>query len=175
MVLAMLGLCLAANLPLAAAGRLADVAAGLEVQRQGVAVVTRNEVYAVVSGHCSGHGKIVTTAELAPLGDECRRGGRTVIFTNGCFDLLHIGHVTYLQEAAELGDVLIVGVNSDRTVRQLKGIQRPIVPENERAAVLAALDCVDHVVIFDQATPLDLLKHLRPDVLVKGGTYAWRG
>ena len=101
--------------------------------------------------------------------------GRTVIFTNGCFDLLHIGHVTYLQEAAELGDVLIVGVNSDRTVRQLKGIQRPIVPENERAAVLAALDCVDHVVIFDQATPLDLLKHLRPDVLVKGGTYSVAG
>ncbi len=172
MVLAMLGLCLAAKLPVAAAGRLANVAAGLEVERQGVAVVTRSEVSAALAGHGPAHGKLVTGPDVALIGAECRRVGRTVVFTNGCFDLLHVGHVTYLQEAAQLGDVLIVGVNSDRSVRQLKGPQRPIVPETDRAALLAALDCVDHVVIFDETTPLGLLQRLRPDVLVKGGTYA---
>ena len=98
--------------------------------------------------------------------------GQAIVFTNGCFDLLHVGHVTYLQEAAQLGDVLVVGVNSDRSVRELKGPQRPIVPQAERTALVAALECVDHVVIFDEPTPLGLLRCLRPGVLVKGGTYA---
>jgi len=94
------------------------------------------------------------------------------VFTNGCFDLLHPGHVETLEKARALGDALIVGVNSDRSVRQMKGTGRPIVPEQERAEVLAALDCVDAVVIFDEPTPREIVSALLPDVLVKGGDWA---
>jgi rfaE bifunctional protein nucleotidyltransferase chain/domain len=94
------------------------------------------------------------------------------VFTNGCFDLLHPGHVETLEKARELGDVLIVGVNSDRSVREMKGTGRPIVPEQERAEVLAALECVDAVVIFDEPTPREIVEALLPDVLVKGGDWA---
>jgi len=101
-----------------------------------------------------------------------KRNGRRVVFTNGCFDLLHPGHIETLEKARGLGDVLIVGVNSDRGVREMKGAGRPIVPECERAEVLAALDCVDAVVIFDEPTPRELVAALLPDVLVKGGDWA---
>lgn len=98
--------------------------------------------------------------------------GRRVVFTNGCFDLLHVGHVRYLQAARALGDFLLVGLNDDASVRRLaKGPGRPFVPQEERAEVLAALACVDAVVIFSQDTPLELILTLRPDVLVKGGDY----
>jgi D-beta-D-heptose 7-phosphate kinase/D-beta-D-heptose 1-phosphate adenosyltransferase len=93
------------------------------------------------------------------------------VFTNGCFDLLHVGHVSYLEEAAAMGDLLVVGLNSDSSVRNLKGPDRPVIAEGDRAAMLAAMQCVDAVVIFDDATPHRLLHALRPDVLVKGGTY----
>jgi rfaE bifunctional protein nucleotidyltransferase chain/domain len=119
-----------------------------------------------------GSTKVVTPDEMAALAAAYRREGKTVVFTNGCFDLLHVGHVTYLEEAGTLGDVLVVAVNSDASVRRLgKGPERPIVPEADRAAMLAALACVDHVLIFEQATPHRLLEAIRPDVLVKGGTY----
>ena len=97
--------------------------------------------------------------------------GQTVVFTNGCFDLLHPGHVRYLQEARRLGDVLIVALNSDRAVRELKGPSRPILQENERAEVMAALACVDYVVIFDDVSPRDTIAALLPDILVKGGDW----
>ncbi|MGQ9922000.1 MAG: D-glycero-beta-D-manno-heptose 1-phosphate adenylyltransferase [Desulfobacca sp.] len=98
--------------------------------------------------------------------------GRRVVFTNGCFDLLHVGHVRYLQAARAMGDYLVVGLNDDASVRRLhKGPGRPLVPQAERAEVLAALACVDAVVIFSQDTPLELILHLRPQVLVKGGDY----
>jgi D-beta-D-heptose 7-phosphate kinase/D-beta-D-heptose 1-phosphate adenosyltransferase len=103
---------------------------------------------------------------------EYKKAGRKVVFTNGCFDLLHVGHVSYLAEARELGDVLIVGLNSDASVRRLKGPTRPVIKQSDRATMLAALAAVDHVVIFDEPTPHGLLEALRPDVLVKGGTYA---
>ena len=99
-----------------------------------------------------------------------RTAEKTIVFTNGCFDLLHVGHVTCLQEAATLGDVLIVAVNGDASVRRLKGEGRPVISEHDRAAMVAALDCVDHVLIFDDPTPHQLLETIRPDVLVKGGT-----
>jgi D-beta-D-heptose 7-phosphate kinase/D-beta-D-heptose 1-phosphate adenosyltransferase len=108
---------------------------------------------------------------MASLAAAYRRGAKTVVFTNGCFDLLHVGHVSYLEEAAALGDVLVVGLNSDASVRRLKGPERPIVAERDRAALLAALGCVDHVVLFEEDTPHRLLEAIRPDVLVKGGTY----
>jgi rfaE bifunctional protein nucleotidyltransferase chain/domain len=101
-----------------------------------------------------------------------KRNGRRVVFTNGCFDLLHPGHIGSLEQARALGDVLIVGLNSDGSVRQLKGAGRPVLPERERAEILAALECVDAVVIFDELTPREVIARLLPDVLVKGGDWA---
>ena len=101
-----------------------------------------------------------------------KRNGRRVVFTNGCFDLLHPGHVRLLEEARALGDALIVGLNSDASVRSFKGAGRPIFPERERAEILAALECVDAVVIFPEPTPREIISKLLPDVLVKGGD--WR-
>ena len=101
-----------------------------------------------------------------------KRNGRRVVFTNGCFDLLHPGHIQCLEQARELGDVLIVGLNSDASVRQLKGEGRPLLPERERAEILAALESVDAVVIFDDLTPQRVIARLLPDILVKGGDWA---
>ena len=111
-------------------------------------------------------------AEAERLVNDLRASGKTIVFTNGVFDLLHIGHLRYLEEARGLGDVLLVGVNSDRSVRDLKGPGRPITAEGERAEVLAALTCVDGVVIFDEETPRDLIQAIQPDVLVKGSDWA---
>ena len=114
-------------------------------------------------------GRIVTAEELARLRDEADRAGRRLVFTNGCFDLLHAGHVRYLQQARELGDALAVGLNTDRSVRELKGEGRPINRQDDRAEVLAALGCVDYVVIFDGKRATDVLRTVRPHVYAKGG------
>jgi D-beta-D-heptose 7-phosphate kinase/D-beta-D-heptose 1-phosphate adenosyltransferase len=173
MVMAMIGLCLADGTDPADAVRLGNLAAGLEVERAGVAVIYRDEIRAeILSGASGGARKIVTMEQAAALAEEHRRRGETVVFTNGCFDLLHVGHVTNLTEAAALGDALIVAVNSDASVRKLKGPNRPVIGEANRAALLAALACVRYVVIFDDDTPLELIEAIRPNVLVKGGTYA---
>jgi D-beta-D-heptose 7-phosphate kinase/D-beta-D-heptose 1-phosphate adenosyltransferase len=173
MVLAMVGLCQAAGTPLAETAGLANAAAGLEVEKLGVAPVSRAEIKAELVGtKRTGLGKLIGLDEMAKLADSYRRAGRTIVFTNGCFDLLHVGHATYLEEAAGLGDVLVVAVNSDRSVRRIKGSTRPVVGQDHRANMLAALQAVDHVLIFDEDTPHRLLRRLRPDVLVKGGTYA---
>ena len=113
-----------------------------------------------------------TLADALARVSRLREAGRTVVFTNGVFDLLHPGHLRYLQHARTLGDALVVGVNSDRSVRAIKGPERPINPEHERAEVLAALACVDEVVIFDQDTPHDVIAALQPNVLVKGADWA---
>ncbi len=104
--------------------------------------------------------------------EQARAAGRRVVFTNGVFDILHPGHVRYLQQARALGDVLVIGINTDRSVRANKGPERPITPEAERAELLAALECVDMVTIFDEETPLNLISELLPDVLVKGADWA---
>jgi D-glycero-beta-D-manno-heptose 1-phosphate adenylyltransferase len=114
----------------------------------------------------------VTIAEAVALAADLRRGGRTIVFTNGVFDLLHPGHVRYLQQARALGDALIVGLNSDRSVRAIKGPSRPITPQDERAELVAALVAVDAAVIFDEDTPWHLIAALQPDVLVKGADWA---
>jgi len=114
----------------------------------------------------------VTIDEAASFVEGLRRAGKTVVFTNGVFDLLHPGHVRYLQHARSLGDALIVGLNSDRSVRANKGPTRPITPEAERAEILAALACVDAVAIFDAETPAEIIKRIQPDVLVKGADWA---
>jgi len=116
--------------------------------------------------------KVVDWPHLLDLRQQWRRQGRTVVWTNGCFDLLHVGHLRSLQAARRLGDVLVVGVNSDPSVRQLKGPGRPILPGAERAELLAALECVDHVVFFDEDTPEAALARLQPDVHCKGADYA---
>jgi D-beta-D-heptose 7-phosphate kinase/D-beta-D-heptose 1-phosphate adenosyltransferase len=115
--------------------------------------------------------KIKSCGELATLLRGLRAGGKVVVFTNGCFDLLHAGHVRYLAAARQEGDLLVVGLNSDRSVRDIKGDTRPILPEPERAEVLAGLAAVDYVVLFDEADPLRLITALAPDVLVKGGDW----
>src|SRR5688572_16814118 len=115
---------------------------------------------------------VLTVREAADLAAGLRENGRSVVFTNGVFDLLHPGHVRYLQAARREGDVLIVGINSDRSVRGNKGPSRPIMPEHERAEVLEALECVDAVVVFDDETPAGIISHLQPDVLVKGADWA---
>lgn len=116
--------------------------------------------------------KVVPPSTLLALCRELRSQGKTLVFSNGHFDLLHVGHVRYLQAARALGDVLIVAVNSDRTTRQLKGEGRPLVPEEERAEILAALSCVDYVTIFDDPTAEELVAALRPSLYVKGGDYS---
>ncbi len=115
---------------------------------------------------------VLTRAEAAQLGRDARAARKTIVFTNGVFDLLHPGHVRYLQQARALGDLLIVGLNSDRSVRANKGPERPITPEDERAEVLAALACVDAVTVFDEDTPHDIIAAVQPDVLVKGADWA---
>ena len=119
------------------------------------------------------HTKVKTRQELVGLLDEIRREGRRIVFTNGCFDLLHVGHIRYLQKAKELGDVLIVGLNSDDSVHLLgKGPGRPVIPESQRAEMVAALHCVDVVSMFHEPDPLLLIQTIQPHVLVKGGDWA---
>jgi rfaE bifunctional protein nucleotidyltransferase chain/domain len=117
-------------------------------------------------------GRILNLHEAILQFGPQKRNGRRVVFTNGCFDLLHPGHIETLEKARGLGEALVVGVNSDRSVRAMKGAGRPILPERERAEVLAALECVDGVVIFDEQTPRETIAALLPDVLVKGGDWA---
>ena len=120
-------------------------------------------------------GRVVSPEEAQRIREELRSAGKTVVLTNGHFDLLHVGHVRCLQQAKELGDVLFVGVNSDASTRLLKGDKRPIVPEDERARLVAALECVDYVVIFEERTARRLVELLKPDIYAKGGDYGPTG
>jgi len=115
--------------------------------------------------------KIITREQVSQIVSQLKREGRKVAFTNGCFDLLHIGHLELLENARKLGDILIVGLNSDDSVRRLKGPQRPINTQLDRARILAALEVVDYVVIFNEDTPLELIQTIKPDFLIKGGDY----
>jgi D-beta-D-heptose 7-phosphate kinase / D-beta-D-heptose 1-phosphate adenosyltransferase len=172
MVLSVIGLVLAAGGDYAEAVALGNVAGGLEVEKIGVALISRQEIISdLIEHHASGVSKIKTWAATA---DECQRrqrAGQKVVFTNGCFDLLHVGHVRLLAQSAAAGDYLVVGLNSDASVKRLKGDSRPVNDEMSRAEVLAALGCVDAVAIFGEETPRELINTLRPDVLVKGGDY----
>jgi len=172
-VLAMLGIGWADAMSPDDAVQLSNVAGALEVERTGVCKVTRDEILGELRrrGQVEFNG-VLSWENLKAYGESQRQLGRKIVFTNGCFDLLHVGHVTYLAEAASYGDVLVVGVNSDASVRELKGPRRPVITQQDRASLLAALACVDAVIVFDESTPHRLLETLRPDVLVKGGTYA---
>ena len=175
-VLAVIGAGLAAGLPLEAAARLSNLAAGIVVGKLGTSTVTPEEVLEVAGRqHLNADRKIHERLTLARLLATRRAQGQRVVFTNGCFDLLHVGHVKYLQAARKLGDLLVLGLNSDVSVRRLKGPKRPLIGQDERAHILAALDCVDYVVVFDEDTPYELIKALHPDILVKGGDYSLAG
>ena len=116
-------------------------------------------------------GKVVSQSELIPIVARAKREGRRVVFTNGCFDILHPGHTRLLEAARDLGDMLVLGLNSDRSVRENKGPSRPMVPEADRAEVAAALAAVDYVVLFDEATPREIIARVLPDILVKGSDW----
>ncbi len=169
-VIGTLGLALAAGMELEAAARLANLAAGIVVGRLGAATVTPAQLRRALRFE-QGERKVVDQAALLQLVADARAHGETVVMTNGCFDLLHAGHVAYLQAAANLGRRLVVAVNDDDSVRRLKGEPRPINALDERMAVLAALGCVDWVVPFSEDTPERLICEVRPEVLVKGADY----
>lgn len=173
-VLAVLALCLSSGLKPESAAELANVAAGIVVEKVGTVPVEKHELLAALSPQIAlqPENKVLTWPELMSRVELWKRAGEQIIFTNGCFDLLHVGHITLLEKARLLGDRLVVGINSDSSVRDLKGPNRPIVGENERTKVLAALAAVDAVVIFDQPTPLELILSIEPDVIVKGGDYS---
>lgn len=171
-VVAALGLGLACGAGFEGAARLANVAAGIAVGKVGTSTVFPEEIIGSIRHeHPDSDNKIKNLDVLADVIEAEKRKGRRVAFTNGCFDLLHVGHVKYLQKARTYGDLLILGLNSDASVRRLKGEKRPLIGQSERAHILAALDCIDYVVIFDEDTPITLLEALRPHVLVKGGDY----
>jgi D-beta-D-heptose 7-phosphate kinase/D-beta-D-heptose 1-phosphate adenosyltransferase len=171
-VLAVLGLALACGRDYADAAQLANMAAGIAVGKVGTSTVSPGEIIdAVGHGHRDSETKIKNLDVMAAIVAAEKAKGKKVVFTNGCFDLLHAGHVKYLQRARSFGDLLVLGLNSDASVRRLKGDKRPLINEAERGHLLSALDCVDYVVIFKEDTPLKLIETLKPAVLVKGGDY----
>ncbi|VAX08663.1 ADP-heptose synthase / D-glycero-beta-D-manno-heptose 7-phosphate kinase [hydrothermal vent metagenome] len=168
-VISALAVALAAGLPLESATQLSNLAAGIVVGKLGTASVTVDELKWALQGHQVTHRGAVSEDQLVEAMVAAQAQGERIVFTNGCFDILHAGHVTYLEQASRLGDRLIVAVNVDETVRQLKGAGRPVNTLERRMIVLAALACVDWVVPFSEETPERLICRLKPDYLVKGG------
>jgi D-beta-D-heptose 7-phosphate kinase/D-beta-D-heptose 1-phosphate adenosyltransferase len=176
-VIATLAAALCTGMPFESAARIANTAAGIVVGKLGTQPILYSELATALSYNdgqsCFPYSAAKMTAMDGALAkvQEWRASGDKVVFTNGCFDLLHPGHISLLYQARALGDRLIVGLNTDASVRRLKGPQRPILGERDRAAMLGALSCVDAVVLFDQDTPLELIAALQPDILVKGSDY----
>ena len=159
--------------PLAEAARRANIAAGLVVGVVGTSTIDRDALDRVMHGALAPSGsKILSRSALTNQLRKARESGSRVVFTNGCFDVLHTGHLHLLQRARALGDLLIVGINSDRSVKRLKGHGRPLIGEDERAELLAALSCVDYVTVFPERTPLRVITAVKPDILVKGADYS---
>jgi D-beta-D-heptose 7-phosphate kinase / D-beta-D-heptose 1-phosphate adenosyltransferase len=171
-VIAYFTLGLAAGMDAADAALLANAAGSVAVSKVGTTVVAPDEIVRALSAGTGAAGKILDRGQAQAFVERERSRGRRIVFTNGCFDLLHAGHVHLLDRARAEGDVLVVAVNSDASIRRLKGPERPLVSEADRTRVLAALDAVGAVVVFEEDTPLALIEALRPDVLVKGGDYA---
>ncbi len=173
-VIATLAAGLAGGLRVESAVELANIAAGVVVAKLGTVPVAAHEIVAelTVSSGVASADKVLDRDRAVARVQEWRASGEKIVFTNGCFDLLHIGHITLLEDCRRFGSKLVVGMNTDRSVSELKGPSRPIVGQNERTRVMAALGAVDLVVMFDDETPLDLIRAMRPDVLVKGGDYS---
>jgi len=172
-VIATLAAGLAGGLQVETAAELANLAAGIVVGKVGTVPIEQPELIAALtpSSGVSGGEKVLGRERLGKRVAEWRAAGETIVFTNGCFDLLHVGHVTLLEDCHRFGSKLVLGLNTDASVQRLKGPSRPVVGENERARVMSALAAVDAVVLFDEDTPLELIREIRPDVLVKGGDY----
>ncbi|MEM7164596.1 MAG: D-glycero-beta-D-manno-heptose 1-phosphate adenylyltransferase [Planctomycetota bacterium] len=170
MVLSLIGLAFGSGWPVDQAIELANLGAGVEVSKVGVAPVDHSELYEALANE-SGSSRVRRREDLLRLAERARASGQKIVFTNGCFDFIHVGHVELLQSAKECGDVLIVAVNTDESVRRLKGDDRPIHTHEERGRVLSAMTAIDHIVFFEEDTPIDLIEALRPDVLVKGADY----
>ena len=172
-VLASLGFALSCGYDIDQAVEFSNLAAGVVVGKIGSATATLDEIIEYKSSlhQPSSDAHIKTWEEISLLSNNLKEKGKKIVFTNGCFDLLHAGHVRYLEAAKRFGDVLIVGLNSDRSVHELKGESRPINNENDRASILAALEAVNYVVVFDEDTPYKLIKTIKPNTLVKGGDY----
>ena len=159
--------------PLAEAARRANIAAGLVVGVVGTSTIDRDALDRVMHGALAPSGsKILSRSALTNQLRKARESGSRIVFTNGCFDVLHTGHLHLLQRARALGDLLIVGINNDRSVKRLKGHGRPLIGEDERAELLAALSCVDYVTVFPERTPLRVITAVKPDILVKGADYS---
>lgn len=171
-VISTLALAVASGLSIQEAIQLANLAASLVVARFGAATVSLDEMIDSLKLERESR-KIINMSDAERALRHHRIQGHTIVFTNGCYDLFHAGHLELLRKASSFGDVLVVGVNSDKSVKRIKGPQRPIVPEGERLAILSALNFVDYVIAFDQDTPLELIKEIKPDVLVKGED--WKG
>jgi D-beta-D-heptose 7-phosphate kinase/D-beta-D-heptose 1-phosphate adenosyltransferase len=175
-VLAMLAVTLGADCDYRTAAQLANIAGGIEVEKFGVATVTIEEIINEIVGLNRGKtGKLRPADSLASDLNWHRNQQQTIVFTNGCFDVLHRGHIEFLKFCKSQGDVVVVGLNSDSSVKVIKGNDRPINNQNDRAAVLAALETVDYVSIFHEPDPLNLIKKAKPDVLVKGKDWANKG
>lgn len=168
-VLSYFGCSIANGLSLYDSAVIANVAAGIKVGKVGTSTVRLEEVEQFFNNRLVRTEKIITLEEYSNI----KKGytNKTVVFTNGCFDILHVGHIRYLKQAAELGDILIVGVNSDKSIKRVKGEKRPIISEKDRIEMLANLDFIDFIIIFDEDTPYELIKLIQPDFLVKGGDY----
>jgi D-beta-D-heptose 7-phosphate kinase/D-beta-D-heptose 1-phosphate adenosyltransferase len=173
-VIATLAAALAGGLKIEGAVELANLAAGIVVGKMGTVPIAQHELVAALtpSSGIRGGEKVLDGERLAKRVAEWRAAGETIVFTNGCFDLLHVGHVTLLEDCHKFGSKLVLGLNSDASVRRLKGPTRPVVGEKERARVMSALAAVDAVVLFEVDTPIELIRAVRPDVLVKGGEYS---
>ena len=174
MVVAVLALCVGAGVPLVQAVPVANAAGGLEVARLGSVPLNRVEILAALGGG-SMHGKVMTLDQARAVVSSRQAGKDKVVFTNGCFDVVHAGHTRFLARARELGDMLVVGLNDDASVQRLKGENRPIMALEDRAEMLASLECVDMVVPFSQDTPLEIITALTPNVLVKGEDWKEKG
>ncbi len=172
-VIASLAFALSGGMSIDDSAKFANLAAGVVVGKIGSATVTLDEILTYESSlhQSSSDAHIKSFDEIEHIVNYCRSNSNRIVFTNGCFDILHVGHVKYLQEAKSYGDILIVGLNSDKSVRELKGPSRPVNGEDDRAYILAALDAVDYVVKFSDDTPYELIKMIAPDILVKGGDY----
>ena len=172
-VLASLGFALASNNEIDEAIKFANLASGVVVGKIGSATASINEIieYESSLNKSSSDIHIKTIDEISSIVNELKNKDRKIVFTNGCFDILHLGHIKYLEIARDLGDVLILGLNSDKSVKRIKGENRPINNQNDRAYILASLEVVDYVVIFDEDTPINLISLIQPDILAKGGDY----
>ena len=172
-IIAALGFALAGNLDINESVRIANIAAGIVVGKVGSATTSVDEIIDYESSikSLSSNIKIKNLQEISIIAEKLKSKSKKIVFTNGCFDLLHSGHIKYLEEAKSFGDILILGLNSDKSVKILKGENRPINNEIDRAQIIAGLESVDYVIVFDEEDPYELIKGIKPNILVKGGDY----